>query len=58
VTGEDEKGLRLIAVKSFEPCDEMYKIVDFLNKTLKEKRVMFGLVKNDRGTMDIKVYEV
>ena len=57
MNGEEQKGLLLIAVKSFEPCDEMYKIVDFLNKTLKERRVMFGLAKNDRGTMDIKVYE-
>ncbi|HUW63437.1 MAG TPA: YpmA family protein [Spirochaetia bacterium] len=54
---DTEKGLRLIAVKSFQPCDEMYKVVDFLNKTLKERHVMFGLSKNDQGTMDITIYE-
>lgn len=54
---EKEDGLRLIAVKSFQACDEMYRIVDFLNKTLKERHIMFGLAKNERGTMDIKVYE-
>ena len=57
MNGEEENKLRLIAVKSFQPCAEMYKIVDFLNKTLKERRVMFGLTKNDDGTMDIKIYE-
>jgi len=54
---EEEHKLKVIAVKSFAPYDEMYKVVDFLNKTLKERHVMFGLAKNERGTMDITVYE-
>lgn len=57
MTEQVEKGLRLIAVKSFQPCGEMYKVVDFLNKTLKEKHVMFGLAKNEQGTVDITIYE-
>ena len=54
---EEEQKLKIIAVKSFAPYEEMYKVVDFLNKTLKDRRVMFGLTKNERGTMDITVYE-
>ena len=38
--------LALMAVKSFALYEEMYKVVDFLNKTLKEKRIMFGLTKD------------
>lgn len=51
--------LELIATKSFAQYEEMYRVVDFLNKTLKEKKVMFGLTKNSKdGTMTISVYEV
>ncbi|OPX86270.1 MAG: hypothetical protein A4E53_03180 [Pelotomaculum sp. PtaB.Bin104] len=50
--------LEIIAVKSFKSYDEMYKIVDFLNKTLKDKHVIFGLTKNHgKGTMSITIYE-
>ncbi len=50
--------LELIAVKSFKPYDEMYKVIDFLNKTLKEKKVIFGLTKDiQKGTMTISIYE-
>lgn len=50
--------LELIAVRSFKSYDEMYKVVDFLNKTLKEKKVIFGLTKDtQKGTMTISIYE-
>lgn len=50
--------LELIAVKSFKTYDEMYRVVDFLNKTLKEKRLIFGLTKDtQKGTMTISIYE-
>lgn len=50
--------LELIAVKSFKEYEEMYKVVDFLNKTLKDKNVIFGLTRNgDKGTMSISIYE-
>jgi len=50
--------LELIAVKSFKTYDEMYKVVDFLNKTLKDKRIIFGLTKDAaRDTMSISIYE-
>lgn len=53
----DDK-LELLAVKSFEYYAEMYKVVDFLNKNLKEKRVMLGLKKDrESGKLSISIYE-
>lgn len=49
--------LELIATKTFAPYPEMYKVVDYLNKTLKEKQVIFGLTKDDNGKMTISIYE-
>ncbi|RPF49683.1 uncharacterized protein DUF4264 [Thermodesulfitimonas autotrophica] len=50
--------LTLIATRSFKECEELYRVVDFLNKTLKEKRVLFGLTKDSaRGEMTISIYE-
>ncbi|MEG3070736.1 MAG: YpmA family protein [Peptococcaceae bacterium] len=51
--------LDLIAIKSFKTYDDMYKVVDFLNKTLKDKGVIFGLTKNKLNeTMSISIYEI
>ena len=48
----------LIAVKSFKEYEEMYKVVDFLNKTLKHKNLIFGLTKDPAGgSMKISIYE-
>jgi len=60
MAGEEKGGkLELIAAKSFKPYDEMYKVVDFLNKNLKDKKLMFGLSKDmQKGTMIISIYEV
>jgi hypothetical protein len=56
---DNREKLELIATKSFKPNDEMYKIVDYLNKTLKHKKVMFGLAKNhENGSMTISIYEI
>lgn len=50
--------LELIAVKAFKSYEEMYKVVDFLNRTLKDKKVIFGLTKDTKkGTMTISIYE-
>jgi len=50
--------LELMAVKSFKANDEMYKIIDFLNKTLKGRHVIFGLTKDTaKGSMSISIYE-
>ncbi len=51
--------LELLALKSFEAYEDMYKVVDFLNKSLREKKLMFGLTKNqETGKMVISIYEV
>lgn len=51
--------LELIATKRFKSYEEMYKVVDFLNKNLKHKRVMFGLTKDTKdNSMCISIYEV
>lgn len=48
-----------IATKSLTMNEELYKVVDFLNKTLRERRLMFGLTQNSKEkTMTISVYEV
>ena len=50
--------LELIAIRSFKPYGDMYKIVDFLNKELKHKNIMFGLAKGDDGdSMRISIYQ-
>jgi hypothetical protein len=51
--------LQLVAHKSFKANDELVKIVDFLNKNLKSKKVLFGLTKNkERQEMTINIYEI
>lgn len=48
-----------IATRTLKAHDELYKVVDFLNKTLKHKKLIFGLTKNNaEDTMTISVYEV
>ncbi len=50
--------LELIAIKSFTSHDEMYKVVDFLNKSLKHKNLMFGMTRNSaENTVTISIYE-
>ncbi|NLW07922.1 MAG: YpmA family protein [Clostridia bacterium] len=51
--------MRLLASKSVNNNPELYKIVDMLNKTLKDYNLMFGLVKDSNGqTMTLSIYEV
>lgn len=56
--GESGGNLVMIAAKSFKEYDEMYKVVDFLNKTLKKKNLIFGLTREQgNGIMKISIYE-
>ncbi|WP_066635676.1 YpmA family protein [Desulfolucanica intricata] len=56
--GKNEPKLELIATKTFKEYSEMYKVVDFLNKNLKDKNIMFGLTKNtSTKKMIISIYE-
>ncbi|CFW97161.1 Uncharacterised conserved protein UCP036698, YpmA [Syntrophomonas zehnderi OL-4] len=50
--------LELIAFKSFSSNDELVYIIDFLNKSLKDKKIMFGLTKDkENQQMTINIYE-
>ncbi|WP_291572488.1 YpmA family protein [Clostridium sp. UBA4548] len=46
--------LQLIATKEFKEYDEMYKIVDFLNKNLSGLNLIFGMhEKNNSHVLSI-----
>lgn len=49
--------LELLATLKVNSGPELYKVTDFLNKTLKGYHLMFGLTKKD-DMMTISVYEV
>ena len=49
--------IELIATQRLSVNSELYKVVDFLNKNLKDHRLMFGLTKKE-DAMVISVYEV
>jgi|GEM_PF-364585 len=59
----DDKGqahsgkLDLIGAQKFEAYDNMYKIVDFLNRNLRKHNLMFGLSK-EQDAMTMTIYEV
>jgi hypothetical protein len=45
--GTNHCELNLLAKKELKECEEMYKVVDFLNKNLKSEGLIFGLTKKD-----------
>lgn len=58
MANQDQGKLQLIAQKSFSAHDELVKVVDFLNKNLKTKQIMFGISKDkEKGQMTINIYE-
>ncbi|NLM20204.1 MAG: YpmA family protein [Peptococcaceae bacterium] len=54
---EKPNNLELIASQRFREDPQLYKIVDFLNRTLKSHHLLFGLTKSEEG-MSITIYEV
>ncbi len=52
-----EGKMELVANQRFASDPQMYKIIDFLNRTLKTHQLLFGLTKSEDG-MNISVYEV
>lgn len=51
---QNHEELQLIAIKDFTHNDEMYKVVDYLNKNLKSMGIIFGLTsKNGRDVISI-----
>jgi hypothetical protein len=59
-TGEEKTGkLNLIATKSFASNPDLVYVIDFLNRSLKGKKVMFGIKKNkETNEMIINIYEI
>ncbi len=56
--GKEQGKLELIAFKSFGINDELVYVIDFLNKSLKDKKIMFGLTKDKKQEqMTINIYE-
>ena len=56
---KDSGKLELIAFKSFSANDELAYVVDFLNKSLKDKKIMFGLTKDKKTSrMTINIYDI
>jgi hypothetical protein len=53
---ENLNGPQLKAKLVVQSSDEMYKIVDFLNKNLKANNIIFGLTQCD-DKMTMKIYE-
>lgn len=49
--------LELKATLKLSQNDELYRLVDFLNRNLKEYNLMFGLSKKG-GEMTLSIYEV
>ncbi len=56
---KDKGKLELIARQNFPANNDLVKVVDFLNKSLKNKKVMFGVSKDrEKDQMIISIYEV
>lgn len=53
---ENDDKLELKATLDIESNEELYKVVDFLNKNLKDRKVIFGLSKKG-DKMQISIYE-
>lgn len=49
--------IELIGIQRVKVNPELYKVVDFLNKNLKEHNLMFGLSKKE-NIMTLAIYEV
>lgn len=56
---KSEDKFELIAQKSFPANEDLVRVVDFLNRTLKDRKIIFGLnLKKDKNEMTMSIYEV
>lgn len=53
----DTHELEMLATIEVETTEHFYKIVDFLNRTLKSYDLVFGLSKESDGSQWFSVYE-
>ena len=56
VINKEKEVMKIKAIKKFDAGNDMYLIVDFLNKSLKDTNLIFGL-KKDGDKMTITIYE-
>jgi len=52
----NEEGLKIKALKEFSDEDDLYQVVDFLNKSLRDKNLIFGIRKQGNKQV-ITIYE-
>jgi hypothetical protein len=48
----------IIGILDIEDNSSTYKLIDFLNKNLKDRHLVFGLSKKDETTMRVTIYQV
>ncbi|MGI6703307.1 MAG: YpmA family protein [Clostridia bacterium] len=53
----DNKRLEPLATKRLEYNEELYLLVDFLNKNLKDRNLIFGLTLEEDGKAVISIYD-
>jgi len=52
-----EEKLELIATQTVPYNDDLYILVDFLNRTLKHKKLIFGVAQRNED-MIVSIYEI
>jgi hypothetical protein len=53
----DDKKLEQIAKRDFEYSEEMYKLIDFLNKNLKSRDIVLGISKKNNKAF-VTIYKI
>lgn len=53
----DDGKLQLLAAKEITYNEELYVIVDFLNRSLKDRDLVFGLTREGDDKAIIKIYK-
>ncbi|HOO12455.1 MAG TPA: YpmA family protein [Bacillota bacterium] len=53
----DSGKLQLLAAKEIAYYEELYVLVDFLNRSLKDKGLVFGLTREGDDKAIIKIYK-
>lgn len=57
IKSEQDGKLELIAEKRFKYNGELYKVIDFLNKTLKDHNLIFGISLDGDDELIVSIYE-
>ncbi|SDY88403.1 Protein of unknown function [Evansella caseinilytica] len=55
----EQKGIETLSSVKIDKCSDLYKIVDTLNRTLKDRDLMFGLAldEQDQSKMIFTIYK-